>query len=191
MFQFRRFPSYTYVFSIWYYGIAIVGFPIRKSAGRSLCAAHRSLSQLVTSFFGSWCQGIPLALFLAWPMSPHPPRRCSFPPVQTLFVGLWIENAWSHFLASSRQLFKNNLILVLLAFRIMQAHKEVFFQNCNCYPFFVHNYLFFNLQSLPRVCASLLPCFCLFCHIVQFSRCNLLFFKRKVNKRNLVRLCRI
>ena len=37
---------------------------IRKSAGYSLCAAHRSLSQLVTSFFGSQCQGIRPVLFL-------------------------------------------------------------------------------------------------------------------------------
>ena len=42
------------------------GFPIRKSAGRSLFAAHRSLSQLITSFFGSWCQGIHLMLLFAW-----------------------------------------------------------------------------------------------------------------------------
>ncbi len=35
-----------------------VSFLIRKSAGQSLFAAHRSLSQLVTSFFGAWCQGI-------------------------------------------------------------------------------------------------------------------------------------
>ena len=42
------------------------GFPIRKSTGRSLFAAHRSLSQLVTSFIGSWCQGIPFMLLLAW-----------------------------------------------------------------------------------------------------------------------------
>ena len=33
----------------------------------SIRKAPRSLSQLVTSFFGSWCQGIPLALFAAWP----------------------------------------------------------------------------------------------------------------------------
>ena len=39
------------------------GFPIRKSADRSSFAAPRSLSQLVTSFFGSYCQGILLALF--------------------------------------------------------------------------------------------------------------------------------
>ena len=42
------------------------GFPIRKSVGRSLFAAHHSLSQLVTSFFGSWCQGIHLTLLFAW-----------------------------------------------------------------------------------------------------------------------------
>ena len=41
-------------------------FHIRKSADRSLFAAPRSLSQLVTSFFGSWCQGIHLMLLFAW-----------------------------------------------------------------------------------------------------------------------------
>ena len=41
------------------------GFPIRKSAGQSLFAAHRSLSQLVTSFVGSQCQGILRMLFFA------------------------------------------------------------------------------------------------------------------------------
>ena len=35
-----------------------VSFLIRKSTGQSSFAAHRSLSQLVTSFFGAWCQGI-------------------------------------------------------------------------------------------------------------------------------------
>ena len=42
------------------------GFPIRKSVGRSLFAAHHSLSQLITSFIGSWCQGIHLTLLFAW-----------------------------------------------------------------------------------------------------------------------------
>ena len=42
------------------------GFPIRKSADQSLFAAPRSLSQLVASFFGSWCQGIHLMLLFAW-----------------------------------------------------------------------------------------------------------------------------
>ena len=43
-----------------------VSFLIRISAGRGLFAALRSFSQLVTSFFGSWCQGIRHMLFVAW-----------------------------------------------------------------------------------------------------------------------------
>ena len=42
------------------------GFPIRKSAGRSLFPAYRGLSQVITSFIGSQCQGIHLTLFFAW-----------------------------------------------------------------------------------------------------------------------------
>ena len=41
-----------------------VGSPIRKSADQRIFAPSRSLSQLVTSFFGSQCQGIRLMLFL-------------------------------------------------------------------------------------------------------------------------------
>ena len=48
-------------------GYLSVGFPIRKSPDHSSFAAPRSLSQLITSFIGSWCQGIPLALFVTWP----------------------------------------------------------------------------------------------------------------------------
>ena len=45
------------------------GFPIRKSADPSVLTAPRSLSQLITSFFGSQCQGIRPALFLALPFA--------------------------------------------------------------------------------------------------------------------------
>ena len=41
-------------------------FHIRKSPDQCLFAAPRSLSQLVTSFIGSWCQGIHLMLLFAW-----------------------------------------------------------------------------------------------------------------------------
>ena len=41
-------------------------FHIQKSTDRGLFAAPRGLSQLVTSFFGSWCQGILLMLLFAW-----------------------------------------------------------------------------------------------------------------------------
>ena len=69
MFQFGGFPSITYGFS---YGSMILhhrGFPIRKSTGQSLFPAHRSLSQVIASFIGSWCQGIHLMLFFAWTAS--------------------------------------------------------------------------------------------------------------------------
>jgi hypothetical protein len=41
------------------------GYPIRKSTGQSVFAAHRSLSQLTTSFIAYWHQGIHDALFVA------------------------------------------------------------------------------------------------------------------------------
>ena len=50
-----------------YYTFSIVGCPIRKSSDHRLCASHRSLSQLVTSFIASKSQGIhrtPLLTFL-------------------------------------------------------------------------------------------------------------------------------
>ena len=45
--------------------LLLVGFPIRKSVGQGLFAAYHSLSQLIASFIGSWCQGIHHMLFLA------------------------------------------------------------------------------------------------------------------------------
>ena len=41
------------------------GFPIRTSMDQRLLAAPHGFSQLTTSFFGSWCQGIHPMLFLA------------------------------------------------------------------------------------------------------------------------------
>ena len=67
MFQFTGLPPVHYGFMYRYMRITHAGCPIRGSPDRRLFAPPRSLSQLVTSFVGSWCQGIPLALFLAWP----------------------------------------------------------------------------------------------------------------------------
>ena len=67
MFQFRRFPSYTYVFSIWYMSFSHMDCSIRISAGLCSLTTRRSFSQLTTSFFGSQCQGIRPALLLALP----------------------------------------------------------------------------------------------------------------------------
>ena len=67
MFQFRRFPTHTYLFSIRRMAINHAGFPIRISKDQSLLSAPRGFSQIAASFVGSWCQGIPLTLFVAWP----------------------------------------------------------------------------------------------------------------------------
>ena len=64
MFQFSGFPPYHYGFMIRYMESVHVGFPIRRYEGQWICAPNRSFSQLVTSFFGSQCQGIHPALFL-------------------------------------------------------------------------------------------------------------------------------
>ena len=47
--------------------LSLPGFPIRKSVYHRLFAPTHSLSQLVTSFVGSWCQGIHPTLLVAWP----------------------------------------------------------------------------------------------------------------------------
>ena len=52
-----------------------MGFPIRKSAGLWIFAPNRSLSQLVTSFVGSWCQVILPTLFLTWPVKTFGSRK--------------------------------------------------------------------------------------------------------------------
>ena len=69
MFQFRRFPSYTYLIQYMMHDLHRADFSIRKSAGQSSLTAHRSLSQLTTSFIGSQCQGIHPALIFALPFA--------------------------------------------------------------------------------------------------------------------------
>ena len=60
-------PCMTILFIIQCYGIAIACFHIRTSVYLWLFAPPHSFSQLVTSFFGSWCLGILPTLLLAWP----------------------------------------------------------------------------------------------------------------------------
>ena len=98
-----------------------MGFPIRKSPDRSSFAAPRSLSQLITSFIGSWCQGIPLALFLAWPFKAFALQ------VHTI---------------------KKSPNLVLYNSRIMQAHMfEVYIAKIVFLPNFFKNKFPFMLPS--------------------------------------------
>ena len=69
------------------------GFPIRKSTDRSLFAAPRGLSQLVASFIGSWCQGIPLVLLFAWTFHSLFDLCCSLELLEfhkQIFIGIHI-----------------------------------------------------------------------------------------------------
>ena len=90
MFQFSGFPSIHYGFMYGSQVLHLRGFPIRKSADRSLFAAPRSLSQLVTSFVGSWCQGIHLMLFLAWTSSSFSSLIKSFSLVCLSLANNWL-----------------------------------------------------------------------------------------------------
>ena len=65
MFQFTPSPSVNLWIQLTVYEhLPHMGFPIRKSAGQWIFAPNRSLSQLVTSFIGDWCQGIRPALLV-------------------------------------------------------------------------------------------------------------------------------
>ena len=140
MFQFPGFPSYNYGFIARYRPLRSVGFPIRKSADQCLFTATRSLSQLVTSFFGSWCQGIRPALLLAWPFRPL-----------VLSTIIWV------FLWNCLPFRKNFFVFTLFSF---QGTSSCLFQDTSIssIPLIIWNYLKFSLFSylgLPQK-----PCFC-------------------------------
>ena len=69
MFQFPGFPPIRYGLAYGCTGCSCTGCPIQKSADHWLCAPPRGLSQLVTSFIGSWCQGIRPVPFLLDPLT--------------------------------------------------------------------------------------------------------------------------
>ena len=58
-------PSCCYVFTTRYLRFAQVGFPIRIFTDQWIFAPPRDFSQLITSFFGSQCQGIHLMPLVA------------------------------------------------------------------------------------------------------------------------------
>ena len=58
MFRFPPFPALPYLFRQSWRALHAPGFPIRTSPDQRLLAATRGFSQLATSFFVSWRQGI-------------------------------------------------------------------------------------------------------------------------------------
>ena len=61
----HRVPLHALWIHAWIIRSLVRGFPIQISPDHGLFAASRSFSQLITSFVGSWCQGIHPALFVA------------------------------------------------------------------------------------------------------------------------------
>ncbi len=136
------------------YGYAALpaqGFPIRKSADQWLFAPPRSLSQLVASFFGSRCQGIPLVLLSAW---------TSFVPSLALLL-------YCMLIANRLKCFHSVLIVICpsLSLRAYLFHGKtfnIFYQKSSCFcrirfPYtfrFAFSYSFFNVLSfgpLPEI----------------------------------------
>ena len=113
-------PTCNYLFITGWQSIALPGFPIRKSAGLCLFAAIRSLSQLVTSFFGSWCQGILHVLFFAWPSSKQTPFRSpSMLPMQAF--ALFVASPLSHKSIAFMGALKSKCLLLLSRFSLEQS----------------------------------------------------------------------
>ena len=66
MFHFTGYRSRSPMYSeISYRELPLSGYPMRKCTGQSVFAAIRALSQLITSFFAYWHQGIHHVLFVA------------------------------------------------------------------------------------------------------------------------------
>ena len=137
MFQFPGFPSVCYVFTYRFMILHHVCSHIRISADQCLFAAPRSFSQLVTSFFGSQCQGILHMLFFAWTTSIS---------ISILFrISFWI-----YFRFSTLELLcfhTCSYFRHLNVFDILRLAKIVFFFTLNRKTWF-SNLLFFPLLCL-------------------------------------------
>ena len=104
------------------------GYPIRKSTGRSVFAALRGLSQLITSFIACWHQGIHHVLLVAFyhlDITEISPRRafaaCAAEPAQTQLCQLFGSCNFSSLIcecqrtlpgAMPRGLIRNELLIV-------------------------------------------------------------------------------
>ena len=156
MFQFSGFPSIHYGFMHGSQVLHLCGFPIRKSADRSSFAAPRSLSQLVTSFFGSWCQGIHLMLFLAWTSSFFKfSKNCWISFLILRFFCLSLANNWlGLYLLFWKDLLLFSPCLTICSFCYPINGKTLFLNHCWSGIFRFHkiflNYLFVSYFTFIR-----------------------------------------
>ena len=99
-----QFPAFAYRLAV--YQLALMGCPIRKSAGHRIFAPYRSFSQLITSFFASESLGIHLSPLFTSCVSPS-------------FDGSGIHTCSSRFLSQ----YVNVLVLVKSSWRITDSNR--------------------------------------------------------------------
>ena len=126
-----------------------------------ICASNRSLSQLITSFIGSQCQGIHSMLFLTWPFKSSTLALKSFLFTMLILsvnsgfsqqIDFWNRYPYSCLLPGDRLVLDSLSICLLLVFDIIQFSKYSFTQSfsrwlCHCS---------FRPQSHTSVCSFVL-----------------------------------
>ena len=100
-------PSIHYLFVYEYHTFHMVSFLIRISADQRLFASPRSFSQLITSFFGAWCQGIRLYALRSL----------------IVFVRCWYALAYPLVLSSTK---------IAFVFYILTFVSLLYFALCSC-----------------------------------------------------------
>ena len=97
-----------------------------------ICASNRSLSQLITSFIGSQCQGIHSMLFLTWPFKSLTLALKSFLFTMLILsvnsgfsqqIDFWNRYPYSCLLPGDRLVLDSLSICLLLVFRYYSVFK--------------------------------------------------------------------
>ena len=156
MFQFTGFPSIRYGLAYGWQESFLPGFPIQRSMDQGIFAPPHGFSQLITSFFGSQCQGIHPALFFAWPrwyIALYQSLFCVFTLVWSLIRGLLFLGCLDldiRLSSSSVWSFQGTFFRALGSFLMLR----LFYQPSE-------NKISFILWSLVKpVMQTALPCWC-------------------------------
>ena len=135
------------------------GCPIRKSAGQRLLPPNRSLSQVITSFFGSQCQGIHLMLFFAWTALLHSPfflwEFFSFFAWASQIIVFWVVNKKT-FLVFNLLICPPRIISIRCwrncFFPLLLLRKNLYFNNNISITSFSRSQLYFHKLTLTTIC---------------------------------------
>ena len=104
-----------------------------------ICASNRSLSQLITSFVGSQCQGIHPMLFLTWPFKSSTLALKSFLFTMLILsvnsgfsqqIDFWNRYPYSCLLPGDRLVLDSlSICLLLVLYHVIQFSKYILFLN--------------------------------------------------------------